>query len=70
MYGSAAAATLRLRTTSGPAGFVAPFGPLIPIAAILVTIGIGLGATREQLIGGAAALASGAVLFAIAKAAG
>ena len=70
MYGSAAAATLRLRTTSGSAGFVAPFGPLIPIAAILVTIGIGLGATREQLIGGAAALASGAVLFAIAKAAG
>ena len=66
MYGSAAAATLRLRATSGRAGFVAPLGPVIPIVAILVTIGIGIGATRDQLIGGLAALASGAVLFAIA----
>lgn len=67
MYGSAAAATLRLRATDHPAGFTAPFGPLIPIAAIVVTIGIGLGATRAQLIGGAAALASGAVLFTLAR---
>jgi len=69
MYGSAAAATLRLRVTDGPARFVAPFGPVIPIVAIAVTIGIGVGATREQLIGGIVALASGAVLFAVARAA-
>ncbi|HEV3141222.1 MAG TPA: APC family permease [Vicinamibacterales bacterium] len=70
MYGSAAAATLRLRATAGRARFVTPLGPLIPIAAIAVTIGIGVGATRDQLMGGLIALASGAALFAIAKAAG
>jgi amino acid transporter len=67
MYGSAAAATLRLRATKGRPAFTAPLGPLIPIAAILVTVGIGVGATRDQLVGGAAALASGAVLFAVAR---
>ena len=67
MYGSAAAAALRLRAVDGPARFALPLGPLIPIAAILVTIGIGFGATREQLIGGAAALASGSVLFAVTR---
>lgn len=70
MYGSAAAATLRLRATSGKAGFTAPFGPVIPVLAILITIGIGVGATRAQLIGGGVALASGAVLFAFAKRSG
>ncbi len=70
MYGSAAAATLRLRATSGRAGFVAPFGPIIPIVAIAITIGICVGATREQLLGGLAALASGGVLYGIARATG
>jgi len=67
MYGSAAAAVLRLRAVDGPAQFALPLGPVIPMAAILVTIGIAFGATRAQLIGGAAALASGALLFALAR---
>ena len=46
-----------------PPTFVTPFGPLIPAVAIAVSLGIALGATRAQMIGGFAALAAGAVLF-------
>jgi len=43
-----------------------PLGPAIPLAAIAIASAILFGATRTQLIGGAAALAAGAVLFLIA----
>jgi hypothetical protein len=46
-----------------PATFVAPLGPLVPAIAILVSVGIAAGATREQFFGGFAALAAGAVMF-------
>jgi amino acid transporter len=81
MYVGVSAATLRLRSprfavASGsgaprgvievkPATFVAPLGPLIPAIAIAVSLGIAVGATRAQMIGGLAALAVGALLFAI-----
>lgn len=69
-YTGACAATLRLRQPRfagvvRPATFVIPFGPLVPILAIAVSLLILAGATRTQLIGGAAGLAAGAALFII-----
>src|SRR4029077_305927 len=72
MYGGSAAATLRLRSPQfageiKPAGFTAPLGPITPIAAILVCVGLAAGATRHQLLGGLPALAIGAVLYALSR---
>jgi amino acid transporter len=71
VYGATCAATLRLRAPRfaglvSPATFVTPLGPLIPGAAIVVTLGMLAGARREQLVAGAIALAVGALLFVIA----
>jgi len=68
MYGGSAAATLRLRSPRlegvvKPAGFTAPFGPVVPIVAMTVCVGLAAGATRQQLLGGTAALVVGALLF-------
>ena len=52
--------------TVAPAQFTVPFGPVIPIVASIVALGILAGATRPQLISGVAALAAGAVLFFLA----
>ncbi|HEX6216626.1 MAG TPA: APC family permease [Vicinamibacterales bacterium] len=49
-----------------PPQFTVPFGPVIPILASVVALGILAGATQAQLIAGAAALAAGAVLYAVA----
>jgi amino acid transporter len=70
MYAGSAAATLRLRSsqfadTVKAAGFRAPLGPVMPIAAMAVCVGLGAGATRDQLLGGLAALTIGAVLYAM-----
>ena len=67
-YTGACAATLRLRHPRfqgviKPATFVTPLGPVVPLLAIAVTLLILAGATNEQLLGGAAALAAGAALF-------
>lgn len=72
MYGGSAAATLRLRSPTlaqavKPAGFTAPFGPVMPIVAMAVCAGLAAGATRQQLLGGAVALAAGAVLYAVRR---
>ena len=69
-YTGACAATLRLRSPQfadrvKPATFVAPLGPVVPIVAIIVSLAVVAGATRPQLLGGTAALAAGAFLFAI-----
>ena len=69
-YTGACAATLWLRhprfhATVKPATFVAPLGPLVPLAAIAVSLLILAGATTQQLLGGAAGLAVGAALFLI-----
>ena len=68
MYAGSAAATLRLRSprfaqSVKPAGFTAPLGPSMPIAAMAVCAGLAAGATRQQLAGGIAALLVGAVLY-------
>jgi hypothetical protein len=68
MYAGCAAATLELRRRprdTHPAAFVIPGGPIVPAIALVVSIGIGFGATQQQLLGGALALAAGAVLYAI-----
>lgn len=67
-YTGACAATLRLRHPRfagivRPATFVIPLGPLVPLLAIAVSLLILAGATRGQMLGGAAGLAAGAALF-------
>jgi amino acid transporter len=73
-YVGACASTLRLRgmerrqtgaQTLRPATYVIPFGPVIPVIALAVCAGVVVGATREQLLGGLAALAAGAILFVV-----
>jgi amino acid transporter len=49
-----------------PAKFTVPGGPVIPVLASIVALGILAGATRPQLISGVAALAAGAVLYYLA----
>lgn len=49
-----------------PAKFTVPLGPVIPIVASIVALGILAGASQAQLTAGAGALAAGAVLFFIA----
>ena len=71
VYLSACGATLRLRRPDmtarvAPANFTVPFGPVIPIVAILISSSILAGATSQQLLSGVAALAVGGVLFAVA----
>lgn len=71
VYMSACGATLRLRGSAmagrvAAAEFVAPGGPIVPIVAIAITSSILVSATTQQLLAGGAALAAGAVLFAIA----
>ena len=70
-YTGACAATLQLRRPEfrdrvKPATFTAPFGPVVPIVAIVVSLAVVAGASRLQLLGGTAALAAGAVLFLLA----
>ena len=56
----------RFRDRVPPAAFVVPFGPLIPIAAIVFSLTILVGATPRQWLAGTAALAAGAVLYWVA----
>lgn len=49
-----------------PPKFTVPFGPVIPLVASVVALGILAGATPAQLTSGVAALAAGAVLFFLA----
>ena len=53
----------RFRGMVKPATFVIPIGGLVPLLAIGISLLILAGATRQQLVGGAAALAVGAALF-------
>ena len=66
MYIAVCLATLALRRRLGKAQFTIPLGPVIPIVASVVALGILAGATQAQLIAGVAALAAGAVLYILA----
>jgi hypothetical protein len=72
VYVATCASTLRLRSARfrdvvKPAGFVAPFGPAVPMAAIAIAMTILAGATPLQLRNGIAALMAGAILYAITR---
>ena len=71
IYLSTCLATLWMRRHEGapgvtPATFRAPLGPVVPIAASVISLSILAGASTQQLLAGLAALAAGAVLYAIA----
>jgi amino acid transporter len=71
VYVATCASTLRLRSPafSGQVmapGFVVPLGPVIPGAAITISLAMIAGARREQLIAGAISLVVGGVLYLIA----
>ncbi|MGH9201651.1 MAG: APC family permease, partial [Vicinamibacterales bacterium] len=71
LYLAVCAATLVLRRRKpegdmSEAQFTAPLGPVVPVVASVVALGILGGATREQLTAGALALVAGAVLYLIA----
>ncbi len=71
VYLGACASTLRLRSrhfdnTVNPPAFVVPFGPVIPIAAIVIGLTVLGGASALQLRNGVLALGVGAVLYGVA----
>lgn len=71
MYVAVTTATLVLRRRKPdeimrPAEFTVPLGPVIPIAATIISLGMLAGATQQQLLAGVGALAAGAVLYLIA----
>src|SRR5262249_37428160 len=68
MYAGTAAATLRLRSIGRhSATFTTPGGAFVPVIAMLVCVGLAAGATRDQLLGGLAALTAGAVFFVVTR---
>jgi basic amino acid/polyamine antiporter, APA family len=71
IYLSTCLATLWLRRHEGLPGvaaatFTAPLGPVVPLAASAISLGILAGATSQQLLAGVAALAAGAGLYVVA----
>lgn len=59
-------AVLVLRKKHGPApGFQVPFGPVIPLIAIVVSIWLLINSPTDRLIIGAGALVAGAVLYGV-----
>ncbi|MGE0041735.1 MAG: APC family permease [Vicinamibacterales bacterium] len=68
IYLTACGAVLQLRRPSlagraGPAGFTIPFGPTVPVLAIIITLGILAGATTQQFAVGGTALGAGGFLY-------
>jgi APA family basic amino acid/polyamine antiporter len=68
IYLSVGAATLRLRQPAfgesvHSATFIIPFGPIVPILAIAISLLMLAGANRVQFLGGTVALAIGAALY-------
>jgi basic amino acid/polyamine antiporter, APA family len=75
MYVAVTTATLVLRrrqpdATMGAAEFTIPLGPVVPVLATIIALSILAGATQQQLLAGAAALAAGSILYLVALRAG
>ena len=66
VYAGTCASVLALRR-QGRAPFTIPFGPVIPVVALVLSVAILYGASRPQLQMGAYALAIGAVLYIVAR---
>lgn len=67
-YAASCAAVLVLRHPrcagrANPATFVIPFGPVVPVLAVLVTAGVIAGVSSDQILGGLAAVAAGTGLY-------
>jgi APA family basic amino acid/polyamine antiporter len=72
VYLAVCASTLVLRRRApgedmSEAQFTAPLGPVVPVVASIVALGILAGATTQQLISGVLALVGGGVLYLIAR---
>jgi len=68
VYGASCGAAVALRRPGnagrvGAAMFTSPLSPLLPVLGIAIAVLLVATASRVQLIGGAAALAAGALLF-------
>lgn len=71
IYTGTCASTLVLRQKRfadrvRPATFTIPLGPVVPLLGVGVSVSVLAGASHEQLVGGLAALALGAVLYVVA----
>ena len=66
VYAGTCASVLALRRQAGRAPFTIPLGPLVPVLALVISIGLLYGASANQLLIGAYFLAGGALLFLIA----
>ena len=66
VYAGTCASVLALRR-QGRAPFTIPFGPVIPVVALVLSVAILYGASRPQLQMGASALAIGAALYIVAR---
>ena len=66
VYGGTCASVIAMRR-KGAAPFTIPFGPAIPVIALLVCAAILASATREQLYKSAGALAIGAILYVLGR---
>ena len=66
VYAGTCASVLALRR-QGRAPFTIPFGPVIPVVALVLSVAILYGASRPQLQMGAYALAIGAALYIVAR---
>jgi amino acid transporter len=62
-----AVTVLRRRMAGAPRGFMVPGGPLVPLAAAGVSLWLLAGLTSTQARAGAAALAAGALVFALGR---
>ncbi len=51
----------------GPAAFRTPLGPVVPVLALVIAVSVLAGASRDQLLGGAATLAAGGVLYVVSR---
>jgi amino acid transporter len=66
VYAGTCASVLALRR-QGPAPFRIPFGPVVPLVALILSVALLYGATAVQLRVGLLGLVVGAVLYAVAR---
>ena len=66
-YASTAASVPVLRRRRGEGSLRLPGGPVIPIAAVLVCVGLAASATLQNLVAGAIAAVAGAVIYALRR---
>lgn len=71
-YAASCAAVLVLRhprfaDRAKPATFIIPFGPVVPVLAVLVTAGVIAGVSSDQILAGLAAVAAGTIFYILSR---